>query len=60
MTGKGKSNYENKCGACLYFAFYVKNGDTRAQGRCCHPNRVNYHDASQKACKEYKAESEKE
>ena len=58
MTGNAKRNYDGKCGTCSYFAFYVKNGDTREQGRCCHPNRVDYHQASQKACKEYKAESE--
>ena len=56
MTRSGKDNYDGKCGTCSYFAFYVKNGDTREQGRCCHLNRVNYHQASQKACKEYKAE----
>lgn len=58
MTRNAKSNYDGKCGTCIYFAFYVKNGDTREQGRCCHPNRVDYHQASQKACKEYEAESE--
>lgn len=60
MTRNAKSNYDGKCGTCIYFAFYVKNGDTREQGRCCHPNRVDYHQASQKACKEYKAEGSKE
>lgn len=54
MIESSKGDYDGKCGTCLYFAFYVKNGDTRSQGRCCHSKRVNYHDASQKACKEYK------
>ena len=54
MTGNAKRNYDGKCGTCSYFAFYVKNGDAREQGRCCHPNRVDYHQASQNACKEYK------
>ena len=58
MTKNAKGNYEGRCGSCKNFAFYVKNGDTMEQGVCCHPNRVNYHQASQKACKEYKAESE--
>ena len=58
MTGNAKRNYDGKCGTCSYFAFYVKNGDTREQGRCCHPNRVNYHQASQKACKLYMAYKE--
>ena len=60
MTKNAKGNYECRCGMCKNFAFYVKNGDTREQGRCCHPNRVSYHQASQKACKEYKAESEEQ
>ena len=58
MTKNAKGNYEGRCGTCKNFAFYVKNGDTREQGRCCNPNRVSYHQASQKACKEYKVESE--
>jgi hypothetical protein len=58
MTRNAKCNYEGRCGTCTYFGFWVKNGDTREHGRCSHPNRVNYHQASQKACKEYKAESE--
>ena len=56
MTRNAKSNYVGRCGTCIYFAFWVKNGDTREHGRCCNPNRVNCHQASQKACKEYKAE----
>ncbi len=58
MTRNAKGNYAGKCGTCSYFSFRVKNCDTREHGRCCHPNRVNYHQASQKTCKEYKAESE--
>lgn len=55
MTKKGKGNYDGRCGTCKYFAFYVKEGETREHGRCNHPDRVFYHQASQKACKEYKA-----
>lgn len=56
MTRHAK--YSDRCGTCKYFSFYVKNGEIREQGRCNNRKRVNYHQASQKACKLYKAESE--
>lgn len=54
MTRHAK--YDGRCGMCKYFSFYVKNGEIREQGRCNNQKRVNYHQASQKACKLYKAE----
>ncbi len=53
MTGKKRREYKQKCGSCIYFAFRIKNEDTREDGRCNNPKRVNYHQASQKACKLY-------
>lgn len=58
MTGNKIRDYENKCGSCMYFSFMLRNGDTRSDGRCEKKDRVNYHQASQKACKLYKSESE--
>ena len=60
MTGKKIRDYKNKCGSCMYFSFICRYGDTRSDGRCEKKDRVNYHQACQKACKLYKAESEDE
>lgn len=57
MTGNKQRSYENKCGSCQYFAFRIRHGDTRANGVCSNPKRVNYHDASQ-TCKLYKENAE--
>lgn len=51
-----KREYDDKCGSCKFFAFNVRNGDTRDDGKCVNPNRVDYHQASQKACKLYQKE----
>lgn len=56
MTRKSLREYANKCGSCKHFAFSVKNGDTRELGRCEQKTRVNYHQASQNACKLYEPE----
>ena len=54
MIGNKKRTYEGKCGSCIFFAFRLsKHGDTREHGVCSQKNRVNYHQASQNACKLY-------
>ena len=53
MTGNKNRDYANKCGSCRHFAFRVRKGDTREDGRCFNLKRANYHQASQKACKLY-------
>lgn len=57
MTGNKQRSYKNKCGSCQYFAFRIRHGDTRSNGVCSNPKRVNYHDASQ-TCKLYKENAE--
>lgn len=58
MKGNVIRTYKGKCGSCIYFSFMCRNGDTREDGRCEKRERVNYHQASQKACKLHKAERE--
>lgn len=48
------NDYSNKCGACSHFCWLVsKEGKLQRRGQCMLRNRVNYHQASQKACKKY-------
>lgn len=56
MVGKRKRTYKDRCGSCIFFAYSTKKEDTRENGHCNNPNRVSYHQASQKACKLYKKE----
>ena len=55
------TDYSGRCGSCEYFSFFVKKNVLKKWGgHCANPNRKNYHDASQKACKEYVESEDKE
>ena len=60
MMKNHKSDYIGKCGACKYFNFNFRNGDTRSDGKCERLDRTRYHQASQPACKKYKEDEEDE
>ena len=47
------SDYQNKCGSCMNFEFWVQKGKLRKTGNCICENRKDYHQASQKACMLY-------
>ena len=45
--------YKNKCGSCMNFEYLEIKGKLQLRGKCNCKNRVNYHQASQDACKQY-------
>lgn len=47
------SDYKNKCGSCRNFEYLIVKGKIKERGRCILKNRVDYHQASQNACKLY-------
>ncbi len=47
------SDYENKCGSCMNFEYWVLKGKLQKTGYCICKNRKRYHQACQKACKQY-------
>lgn len=47
------NDYQNKCGACMNYQYLVTKGKITKRGRCILKDRVDYHQASQKACKQY-------
>lgn len=46
-------DYLNKCGSCMNYEYLVINEKLTKRGRCILKNRVDYHQASQNACKKY-------
>ena len=47
-------DYSGRCGSCRFFGYRVVDGKLKKWGGVCDkPNRADYRDASQKACKMY-------
>ena len=57
IMNKPLGDYTDRCGGCINFAF-TEHKKIYLWGRCLLPNRSNYHQASQKACKLYVAYKE--
>lgn len=47
------NDYQNKCGSCMNYQYLVTKGKITKRGRCILKDRVDYHQASQNACKLY-------
>lgn len=48
-------DYKDKCGSCVHYERFVKDGELQEHGQCFIRDKVKYHNSSQKCCRQYEA-----